>query len=183
MAVKIVTFDVMIIILPVLGARIIRRVDINAVNLSAMGIRQHFKRMVIFGIDHRMEGLISTSLERVRGNQTRIDWVPELRDHDEVVESSVSCLIVRKRGKRRRPGRSVHSHHTPEPPVGLLWHRSTRRKDPNFVSLSHRATGEFHRLRDVPFEVQAECPPVSEHSHFPFEVLGELRLLLSELAQ
>jgi len=60
---------------------------------------------------------------------------------------------------------------------------AARREEADLVALADRAAVELDRLRQVTLEVQPERPPLAHLLDLPCEILGELRILLLDLAQ
>ena len=86
MAIEVVSLDVVVVVLPVLRAGVVRRVDVDRVDRAAVREQQRLQRVEVLGIDDGVERLVAPALDPARGDQTRVDRVAELGHHDEVVQ-------------------------------------------------------------------------------------------------
>ena len=73
----VIRVHIVIVVFPVPGARVIRRVQIHAVDLALIEKRQQLKCMKILPADDRMEGLVLSPPNRVDRRQRRVDRLPK----------------------------------------------------------------------------------------------------------
>ena len=78
----VVALDVVVVVLPVLRAGVVRRVDVDGVDLAAMGKQQRLQRVEVLGIDNSVERPVAAELDLAGGHEPRIDGVSELCDDD-----------------------------------------------------------------------------------------------------
>ena len=78
--------DVVVVVLPVLGAGVVRRVDVDAVHLARMGELQHLQRVVVLGIDDDVRRLVASASHAAHGYEPRIDGLAKFSDHNNVVD-------------------------------------------------------------------------------------------------
>ena len=62
MTVIVFWLNVIVIIFPVVCPSVVRRIDVNGVDLVAMRIGEHFKRVEVLTVDDRMARPVTTSL-------------------------------------------------------------------------------------------------------------------------
>ena len=111
-AVEVVALDVVVVVLPVLRAGVVRRVDVDAVDLAAVGEEQRLERVEVLGVDDGVERLVAAALDLAGRDQAGVDRVAELGDHDEVVQRRglVCGLARRRRAALIRSGRAKGSN-------------------------------------------------------------------------
>ena len=147
------------------------------------------ERVVVLGVDDRVERLVAAALDLARRDEARVDRVAELGDHDEVVERCGPGFVTgfarvdrrlpwirSRRGEGSNvavPRGTVDPDDPPEFLVRLLRHLTTRRQDAHLVALADLAARQLDGLRHVPLEVQAERAPVGEGGDLALEIAGE----------
>ncbi len=131
--VVVVALDVVVVVLPVLRARVVRRVDVDAVDLAAVREEQRLERVEVLGVDDRVERLVAAAFHLPRRDQARVDRVAELGHHDQVVQrqrsrraspSSTACSQIAdaaSRLQRRRPAERSIRDDPPQPLVRPSW--------------------------------------------------------------
>jgi len=83
-AIGVIGIDVVVVVLPVLGADVIRRVDVDAINLARVTEPQRLERVVVLALDYYVMRLVTAPLDRTEPLQARIDRIAELSDDYEV---------------------------------------------------------------------------------------------------
>ena len=86
MAVVVVAFNVVVVVLPVASTGVVRRVDVDCVDLAAVRVGEHFEGMIVLSVDHRVEWLVTTTLDPAGFHEPREDLVVELRHDHEIIE-------------------------------------------------------------------------------------------------
>src|SRR5574344_1953571 len=89
MAPGVVSVDIVVIILPVLRAGVVGRVDVDAIDLSGVKILQKLKRVVIVGLDERMPEIAATMLNLVHLLKIRKDRLSEKRDRNQFIDGKL----------------------------------------------------------------------------------------------
>ncbi len=99
MTVEVVTLDVVVVVLPVPGARVVGRVDVDRIDTAAVRVRQRLENVEVFTVDDSVEGLVTAFLYRSGGAQTGVDAVAELSDEHKLVDGDFDCLRLLASGK------------------------------------------------------------------------------------
>ena len=86
MAVQVVAFDVVVVVLPVLRTGVVRRVDVDRIDLAAMRPGQRLEDVVVLAVDDGVAGLVAAARNMAGFFQARIDRVAEFRDDNQVIE-------------------------------------------------------------------------------------------------
>ena len=87
MSVRILSVDVVVVVLPVPGSRVVRRVDVDAVDLALVDVGQRFENVEVLAVDHSVEGLVATSLQGVNNLEAGVDGLPEFTDDYQFLKS------------------------------------------------------------------------------------------------
>src|SRR5690554_429560 len=98
MPIEIITFDIVVVVLPVLRASVVRRVDVYGIDFSAVGEKQRLQSVVVFCVDNSVERLVAATFHLPSRNEAGVDGVTELCDNYEVSDRS-------RGGLRRFDGR------------------------------------------------------------------------------
>ena len=101
-SVSVVLIDVVVVILPVPRARVVRGVDVDAVDLARVRELQRFKDVMVLALDHHMTRSFSASLNRPETPQPREDRFTEASQHDQrlgghLLIDDFSLLLLRQR--------------------------------------------------------------------------------------
>ena len=70
MPVVVVCIDVVVVVLPIPRSRVVRRIDIDAVDLASVGELESFEDVMVLALDDYMRGLISSPRDRAEMAQT-----------------------------------------------------------------------------------------------------------------
>src|SRR6266536_2021733 len=85
MAPSVIDVDVIIVVLPIASASIVRRVDIDAVDLARVEVAKELECMMVVGFDQRVPGCVCrTILNLVHRYESRENTISELPDHHEI---------------------------------------------------------------------------------------------------
>ena len=68
-AVVVVGLDVVVVVLPVLRAGVVRRVDVDGVDFAPVREEQRLECVVVLGVDDRMERLVAAALDLARSRR------------------------------------------------------------------------------------------------------------------
>src|ERR1035441_6404608 len=97
MPVCVLGLDVIVVVLPVTSARVVRRVDIYAVHLSAADEGQRLEDVVVLAVDDGVEGLIPAMLDDACRAKAGVERVAELDDNSQILQRSGPPILDRKR--------------------------------------------------------------------------------------
>jgi hypothetical protein len=157
--IQILGFNVIVVVFPVPRPRIVGRVDIDGVDLAAMGIGQRLQYMEILTVDHRVERLVPAALHAPGADKAGVDVVAELGHHDQIGNRDLGRPRGVRVDQRQMCGlRSTPAgkpRHTPQPLITALA-RPAWAQDAHLVAPPHGAPGQFHALGPVPLEIQPE---------------------------
>ena len=81
MAVGVGVIDVVVVVLPVAGSSVVRRVDVNAVDLASMRELQRLQNVVVLALDHDVSGLVAAASDSPEAPQAGIHGLTEVRGH------------------------------------------------------------------------------------------------------
>ena len=81
-----VVVDVVVVVLPVAGAAVVGRVDVDAVDLAGVGEPQRLERVVVLAVDDDVVRLVAAALDRAEVPEAGQDRLAEVGDHHERVE-------------------------------------------------------------------------------------------------
>ena len=151
-----------------------------------MRVRQHLQRVVVLGVDDRVERLVAAPLDTARLYQTGVDAIPELRDDHYVVgghraDRGLLGVQLREMGQALSVG-SFDPRDAPQWLVAGL-RLPTRRKHAHLVAASHRPAGQLDSLGLMLLEDEAEGAALSERGDLCFQISTELRISLVRLPQ
>lgn len=82
----VVAFNVVVVVLPVAGAGVIRRVDIYCVDLAPVRVGEHLEGVIVLSVDHCMEWFVATALDTTCLDKTGENLVIELGHDHEIIE-------------------------------------------------------------------------------------------------
>lgn len=175
--VVVIGLDVVVVVLPVLRTRVVRRVDVDGVDSMTVGVGQQLQGVEVLSVDDRVERLVVAALHPA-GLQ--------LSDHDEVVNRH--CL-----GLRLVLVQLLQVSHSADPtrrdlddtPQSLIRSARTtaRRKHTHFVTTAYGPSRKFDSLGLVPLEDQAESTPLGQRGNLRLQVRAQLRVHLAGLAK
>ena len=84
--VGVVAVNKVVVVLPVLGSGVVRRVDVDAVDLPGVSELEHLQRVMVLGVDDDLGGLVAATLDRADPFQTWVDRFAELGDDCEIID-------------------------------------------------------------------------------------------------
>ena len=140
--------------------------------------------MVVLGVDYRVEGLVAAALDFAGRDQSGVDRVAELGDHDQVINGrrrGVARVVAVHRLKRRLSRR--RSKHLPQPLIILRRHGAAWWQDADLVAAADLPTGKLNRLGNVALEVQPKRAAIGECVDLPLQVVGQGGILEPELTE
>lgn len=146
MAVKVISFHIVVVVFPVACAGVVGRIDIDRIDLAAMSECQRLQHMEVFAVDDGMEWLAAAALDLPGADKAGIDIVLELGHHDQI--GKVGALLFRLVATNQVQPRlslialSFEAENFPKPLIALRG-RSTRRQNANLVTLADRSAGQF----------------------------------------
>jgi hypothetical protein len=76
---------IVVVVLPVPGSAVVRRIDVNHIHAAFVAVQKHLKRMKIIRVDQRMKGFARDAGDPVHRNQRGIHRLPKALYHDEFV--------------------------------------------------------------------------------------------------
>jgi len=128
--------------------------------------------MEVLGVDDGVERLAVTPLDLAGRHQAREDRIAELGNNDQVLNGSArgaGLLVLLRREVRHAltASDSTNPTHPPKAATGSRGFFAAGGQEPDLVAPSHRAARKFHRLGDVPLEVEPERTPPGKRVHFP----------------
>ena len=95
-AIGIVAVHIVVVILPVFGSRIVRRVDVNAIDLSRIQVFQQLQRVVVVCFDQRMPQVAVRRIAyRVHPFEARVDRLPEAGDRHQIAHGKFFGRLLR----------------------------------------------------------------------------------------
>ena len=97
MAIGVVSINVVVVVLPIFGAGVIGRVDVDGIDFALVRVEESLENVVVLCIDDRVEGLVSPALDFAGGPQSRVDRVSELCDDNEILDcaSGIDDFVFR----------------------------------------------------------------------------------------
>lgn len=141
--------------------------------------------MVVFGVDHGVEGFVAAAFDAAGFDQAGVDAVGEFCDYDQVVGGGGVGLGLFGGVCFYEVGDALIVgvfDVLDAPESGVCWGGvAAGGQDTDFVAALDTACGEFNGFGLVGFEDQAEGAAVGEVTDFGFEVLGESCISLSQL--
>lgn len=171
MPIVVVTLDVVVVVLPVPGTRVVRRVDVDGVDGVPVGVGQHLQRVVVLRVDDRVERLVSAPFDAARLHESGVDAIPELCDDHHVVggrDLSLGLLDVQLREMGQAlPVGSFDPRNAPQTLVADL-RLSTGWKHTHLVATTHRPAGQLDGLRLMLLEDEPEGATLDERSDLGF---------------
>src|SRR5579859_2291690 len=100
----IIVVNIAIVVLPIASTRVIRRVDVDTVNLASVEKGQELEGMVVFAVDNRMGGTGGGARsEPTKRGQRRVDWVAKPLNHQECGEREDLSFAAVQRFKAGSP--------------------------------------------------------------------------------
>ena len=169
MTILVATVDVIIVVLPVTSARIVRRVDINAIDFARVAEEQALERVVVLAVDDDLIGLVTASLNASGLAKASIDGLVVLGDRHEVLERDLASLAWSVDADEPC-NFARHGLDPPADPVLVRFPLTTRRHDLHGVSYGDELAVEAHALGAVVLKDEAELALLRERT----DVGGEL---------
>ena len=161
------------VVFPVAGTGVVRRVDVDAVDLAGVGELQQFEGVVVLGVDDGVCRLVAAAVHRFEVFEAGVDGFAELGDDDEVADGELGRMVV---------GRVVVGAYRYE--LGdAAFHGADEEHLTLVVSAGHantatdRVRGQRDALGEVRFEHQAEGPLGSDLVEAAAEVVSECRVV------
>lgn len=149
-----------------------------------MRVREHLERVEILCVDHRVERFVSAIHNATGLDQTGVDLVVELRDHNEVVNrrgrTLWSIAIGFDQACNPRAVFEVEQLHPPQALIALDGVASLR-KHAYLRATSDRLTWQLDRLRLMALEHEPEAAPLDQRRNLLLEVSSELRICAAKL--
>ena len=81
MAVRVGLVDVVVVVLPIAGAAVVRRVDVDAVDLACVRETQRLQRVVVLAIDDDVVRLVPAPFDRPEVPEAWKHGLAEIGDH------------------------------------------------------------------------------------------------------
>lgn len=167
--------DEAVVVNPVIRAGVVRRVNVDQVDLALVGIDQRLERIVILTLDHDMRRLLSASLDLAERREAWINRVAEVLDDDELV------VVVRYRFALvdwllRRIHRDDRSDAAPAREGDLVLLLGISSQSHNVTATRARARN-LEILRKVALEDEAEVLVLHELRHLICDLRPQMGIL------
>ena len=155
--------DVVVVVLPVPGAGVVGRVDVDAVDLAGVGEPQRLQRVVVLAVDDDVGGLVAAALDAAQRFEAGVDRLAELgHDHQVIHRQGVACSVVGHHGGLAAPD-ALHLHRSVAL-VGAAYH---------FGPAAHGVLGQAHTLGQMRLEHQPEAALGSHLVHCGAQLCAE----------
>lgn len=177
MAILVGGIDVVVVVLPILRARVVRRVDVDAIDLARVGERQRLERVVVLAVDNDLVGLVSAALHTAGLPEPRVDGLVVFRHGDQIghVDGAGLPVVVRVVGSHVgvQVGLAIMQRgDAPQQAVLRRFGGAASGQDLHDVACRDRLAVQPHAFRPVVLEHE---PVLAGRGELP-DVGGQLRI-------
>ena len=182
MTIAVVIVDVVVVVLPITGTRVVGGIDVDRVDLAFVGVEKDLERVEVLGVDHCVKGLVSAAFDTSGGHQPRVDGVAKLGYYNQVFDrpvrllgSGLGSLSPHKVGDSPAlgPADAVNAPHSIVYARGFA---AARRETADLVAPTHGSVRELYRLGNVALEIESESAAAGQRVYLALQVGPELRV-------